>query len=647
MSIPALAYTMFFAPLIGAALSGLLFINKNPRYAHVSTLLLMFVSVASAAKIFLHFMLQDLLINIPLYTAFDEPYLNVKMGLYLDRLSASMALMVTLISFLVHVFSLEYMKDDPHQPRFFSYISLFTFMMLLLVLGNNLLMLFAGWEGVGLVSYLLIGFWMTKESAVFANMKAFVVNRVGDLGFIIAIAATFYLTGTFDYVEILNWFKNSVSWANMFSFAGFEVNFVEFICFFYFIGAMGKSAQIPLHLWLPDSMEGPTPISALIHAATMVTAGIFMVSRFHEIFTLAPLTSDFILVVGATTSLAMGLVGLVQSDIKRIIAYSTLSQLGYMVLALGLNAYNLAIFHLLTHAFFKALLFLGAGAIIIAMHHNQDIMKMGGLWKTHKGLFALMIIGSISLMGVAPFAGFYSKDLIIMASEHSTSAWAHYASFCATAGVYITSLYSLRLLYYVFLKSPADAEKHYEPVGIHALWPLWVLAFFACIAGHYGYELLFIEKFFSSSLSGPSYSVIDKWLHHHSSSYEFTLHSFSTIPFYLILLSVVTLLLIYGPLSTVWQKLKSTVLKPVICVLECKYGFDLVLEKIIIPFGHWCGNFASKVIDGFIIDKVSVDGQAFLMQSVGRIFRSLHTGIIQNYVFIMTISLVILWVLVN
>lgn len=647
MSTVVLANIVFFSPLVGAILSGIFFIDKHPRLAQVSTIGFMTICVAAAFGLFSHFFTHDAVVKVGLYQAFNEPYLTVNMGLYLDRLSVSMTLMVCLISLLVHIFSLEYMKDDEHQPRFFSYISLFTFMMLLLVLGDNLLMLFAGWEGVGLVSYLLIGFWMTKETAIFANMKAFVVNRVGDLGFIVAIAATFYLTGTFDYSEIFQWFGQTTNWSQLLNFAGYEVSFIEFICFFYFIGAMGKSAQIPLHLWLPDSMEGPTPISALIHAATMVTAGIFMVARFGDLFHLAPMTADFILIVGATTSLSMGLIGLVQRDIKRVVAYSTLSQLGYMVMALGVGAYNIAIFHLLTHAFFKALLFLAAGAIIIVMHHEQDMMRMGGLIRTHRSLFALVLIGSLSLMGVAPFAGFYSKDLIIMACEHSSSVWAHYASLCATLGVYVTSLYSLRLIYYVFIKEPEGGTHHFEPVGIHAIWPLWVLAFFACVAGHIGYEVIFMKEFFTSTVSGPNLALIDKWLHHHSTSMEFARHSFQTVPFYLIVLATLSLMMIYGPLNPIWNTLKRTILKPFIIVLECKFGFDLFLEYIIIPLGRKFGQFCSCVIDGLLIDKVSVDGQAVIARSIGRLFKSVHLGIIQNYILMMTIALVLIWVLVN
>ena len=646
MHITSTATLMFFLPLFSASLSGLFLRKMSPSIAQSLTIGAMGLSLICAIQVFSYIAYQNDSVIIPLYTALQTKDFSLSMGLYLDRLSMSMALMVTIISFLVHIFSLDYMKDDPCQPRFFAYISLFTFMMLVLLLADNLIMLFVGWEGVGLVSYLLIGFWMTKQSAVFANLKAFLVNRVGDLGLILAIAGIFFVTKSFNYQEIFYALGKEELWNQNFQFAGYSFGALEFIATCMFIGAMGKSAQVPLHLWLPDSMEGPTPISALIHAATMVTAGIFMVSRFDQLYLMTPHTSDFILVIGSVTSLFMGLVGLVQYDIKRIVAYSTLSQLGYMVIALGLGAYNVAIFHLLTHAFFKALLFLGAGALIIAMHHQQDIRSMGGLWKSHPILLTLMMIGSLSLMGLPPFAGFYSKDLIILAAEHHVSPWAHFAYSSALLGVFITSLYSLRLLYYVFLKEPVNQVRHIEPVGFHAVWPLCPLAFFAIYAGFTGYDLIFHENFLSG-LSGVTHADLDKWLHHHTSAWDFALHGLKGLPMLFILLATAVLALIYGPLSQVWQALLRTILKPFVFLLEQKYGFDLILERFFIPLSRSLGHLGSTIVDSLMIDKLLVDSQADISKAVGKQLRSFNSGVIQNYVAVMTISIVIISVLIH
>jgi len=437
-------------PLIGALLAGLLGRVIGRVGAHTVTIL----SVAISCALSFHILKQIYLDGVP---AFDGPVYSwlvtdsVKMdvGFLIDRLSAMMMVVVTFVSLCVHVYTIGYMSDDPGYQRFFSYISLFTFSMLMLVMSNNFMQLFFGWEAVGVVSYLLIGFWYTKPSAIFANFKAFVVNRVGDFGFVLGIAGVFYFTNSINYADAFA-AAPKIAGAMLPLTSNTSVHAMTLICICLFIGAMGKSAQVPLHVWLPDSMEGPTPISALIHAATMVTAGIFMVSRMSPLFEQSDAALSFVLVIGATTAFFMGLLGIVNNDIKRVIAYSTLSQLGYMVTALGVSAYSAGMFHLMTHAFFKALLFLAAGSVIIGMHHEQDMRKMGGLAKYMPITAITSWIGSLALIGTPFFSGFYSKDTIIEAVGES-HRWGHtYAYWCVLGGVFVTALYSFRLVFMTF-----------------------------------------------------------------------------------------------------------------------------------------------------------------------------------------------------
>ena len=422
---------------------------------------------------------------------------SFEIGFLIDRLTALMMSVVTFVSLMVHIYTIGYMRDDPGYTRFFSYISLFTFAMLMLVMANNFLQLFFGWEAVGLVSYLLIGFWYDRESAIAANLKAFLVNRVGDLGFILGIAAILYLFGSLDYAAVFasarDYSGNSVIGP-----LGFEWQWMTVVCLLLFVGAMGKSAQVPLHVWLPDSMEGPTPISALIHAATMVTAGIFMVARMSPLFELSTTALSVVLIVGAVTALLMALVGLVQNDIKRVVAYSTLSQLGYMTVALGVSAYSVSIFHLATHAFFKALLFLAAGSVIIALHHEQDMRRMGGLRHFMPVTYITAVIGSLALAGIPPFAGFFSKDAIIEAVGHASIAGSGFAYFAVLSGVFVTAFYSFRLVFMVFhgeSRVSEDVRSHLHESPWSVTVPLILLAIPSIVAG-----MLMVEGALSGGL---------------------------------------------------------------------------------------------------------------------------------------------------
>src|SRR5712672_2612731 len=436
------------APLAGALVAGLGGRRIGRAGAHWVTIIGVAISFAVSCLIFLD-VLDGAVFNGPVYTWLVSDGTRFEVGFLIDRLSALMMVVVTFVSLMVHIYTIGYMADDPGYRRFFAYIALFTFSMLMLVMANNFLQLFFGWEAVGLVSYLLIGFWYTRPSAIYANLKAFLVNRVGDFGFLLAVALVLAHFGTLDYAAVFSW-APAMAGATIEIVPGAPWLLVSAICIGLFIGAMGKSAQFPLHVWLPDSMEGPTPISALIHAATMVTAGIFMVARMSPLFEMSEVALSTVLIIGATTAFFMGLLGLVNNDIKRVVAYSTLSQLGYMTVALGASAYSAAIFHLMTHAFFKALLFLAAGSVIIGMHHEQDMRKMGGLARYMPITAITSWIGALALIGTPFFAGFYSKDTIIEAVGESHRWGATYAYWCVMAGVFVTALYTFRMIFMTF-----------------------------------------------------------------------------------------------------------------------------------------------------------------------------------------------------
>jgi NADH-quinone oxidoreductase subunit L len=437
--------TIVLAPLIGSIIVGLAGNRLGRTLSHSITILGVTVSTVLALYVFNHHVLKGAeVFNENIYTWMQVGGLNMSVGFLVDNLTAVMLLIVSFVSLMVHIYTIGYMQEDEGYTKFFSYISLFTFAMFMLVISNNFMQLFFGWEAVGLVSYLLIGFWHHKESAVEASLKAFLVNRVGDFGFLLGIAVLLMVFNTLDYEQVFN-LTDDVNGQTIFG----DISVITVICLLLFVGAMGKSAQVPLHVWLPGSMEGPTPISALIHAATMVTAGIFMVSRMSPIFELSDVALTVVMVVGAITALSMGLLGIVQNDIKRIVAYSTLSQLGYMTVALGVSAYSVAIFHLMTHAFFKALLFLAAGSVIVALHHEQDIRNMGALRKKMPITYITALIGTLALIGFPGFAGFYSKDMIIEAVHFSSLPFSEWAYYAVVVGVFITAFYSIRMFFIV------------------------------------------------------------------------------------------------------------------------------------------------------------------------------------------------------
>jgi len=503
-----------FAPLVGAILAGFFGKQIGRAGAHTATIAGVAISLIASILVFMDVM-EGNTFNGTLYEWAVVGTLVFEVGFLIDTLTATMMLVVTSVSLMVHIYTIGYMEEDEGYQRFFSYISLFTFSMLMLVMSNNFLQLFFGWEAVGLVSYLLIGFWYTKPTAIYANLKAFLVNRVGDFGFILGIGLIMASAGSMNYAEVFAQADNLA----VQTMPGTDWPLLAVACICLFIGAMGKSAQFPLHVWLPDSMEGPTPISALIHAATMVTAGIFMVSRMSPLFELSDIALNFVLVIGSITALFMGFLGIIQNDIKRVVAYSTLSQLGYMTVALGVSAYPVAIFHLMTHAFFKALLFLGAGSVIIGMHHDQDIRHMGGLWKYMPITWLTSLLGSLALIGTPFFSGFYSKDSIIEAVHFSTLPAADFAYFAVVAGVFITAFYSFRMYFLVFHGKERfhdvqhhddhgddDHHAHHGPVQPHeSRWvvtlPLILLAIPSVIIGYIAVEPMLHGTFFEGVIT--------------------------------------------------------------------------------------------------------------------------------------------------
>src|SRR6056297_3459972 len=569
---------------------------------------------------------------------------RMEIGFLVDRLSALMMAVVTFVSLCVHVYTIGSMRDDPGYQRFFCYISLFTFAMLMLVMANNFLQLFFGWEAVGVVSYLLIGFWYRKPSAVHANMKAFLVNRVGDFGFLLGIAAVLFWFGSLDYATV---FERAPELRNaqVEILAGQGWSAMTLICILLFVGAMGKSAQVPLHVWLPDSMEGPTPISALIHAATMVTAGIFMVARMSPLFELSTTALSFILIIGAITALFMGLVGIVQNDIKRVVAYSTLSQLGYMTVALGASAYSVAIFHLMTHAFFKALLFLGAGSVIIAMHHKQDMREMGGLGKIMPITAITAWIGSLALIGFPFTSGFFSKDLIIESVKLADRAGAGFATFAVYAGVVVTALYTFRMLYLTFHgTSRADAEmlSHAQESPWVVTLPLILLAIPSLFIGWVTVEPLLFGGALSDAINvAPARDPLAYIGEHFHGATAFALHGFMTPVFGLAMLGVAISTWIYLFQPSIAATLKQR-LHPLWAVLDRKYGFDEFYQRVVVGGGLKLAGFFSERGDRTLIDGWIVHGSARLVGAFSSRLRSVQTGFLYHYAFAMIIGLVAL-----
>ena len=582
--------------------------------------------------------------NQSVYTWMVSDGIHFEIGFLIDSLSALMMVVVTSVSLTVHIYTIGYMQDDPGYQRFFSYISLFTFSMLMLVMSNNFLQLFFGWEAVGLVSYLLIGFWYTRETAIYANLKAFLVNRVGDFGFLMGIAVLLAYTGSLDYIEVFDRSDKMAS-ATIQVIPGLDWSVITLACILLFIGAMAKSAQVPLHVWLPESMEGPTPISALIHAATMVTAGIFMVARMSPLFEQSETALSVVLVIGATTAILMGLIGIVQNDIKRVVAYSTLSQLGYMTVALGASAYSAAIFHLMTHAFFKALLFLAAGSVIIAMHHEQDIRKMGGLKKYMPITYWVSLVGSLALIGFPGTSGYFSKDAILVATQNSNIPGSGYAYLMLLIGVFVTALYTFRMFFLVFhgeerIDESTRAHLHETPPVVTI--PLILLAIPSAIIGWITIGPVLFGGYFEDAIivfkEHGAMAAVAETFH---SSFNFVLHGFRGLPVYLAAAGVIVAWVFYlkKPSLAVTVKEKSGFLYR---LLEQKYYFDRFNEIIFAATARGVGHVLWRIGDALVIDGLVVNGSARLVGWFSGVIRQVQTGYLNHYAFVMITGLILL-----
>ena len=654
------------APLAGAMLAGILGTSFGGnwigrRLSHSLTILGVLVAFIISAMTLKSVVLEGARFNETLYTWMVVGGLKMEVGFLVDGLTAMMMCVVTFVSLMVHIYTIGYMEEDDGYNRFFAYISLFTFSMLMLVMSNNMLQLFFGWEAVGLVSYLLIGFWFNKPSAIFANMKAFIVNRVGDFGFILGIGLIAAYAGTLNYAEAFS----KADELSKLAFPGTGWMLITVICICLFIGAMGKSAQFPLHVWLPDSMEGPTPISALIHAATMVTAGIFMVARMSPLFELSDTALSFIMVIGAITALFMGFLGIIQNDIKRVVAYSTLSQLGYMTVALGASAYSVAVFHLMTHAFFKALLFLAAGSVIIGMHHNQDIRWMGGVRKYMPITWITSLLGSLALIGTPLFAGFYSKDSIIEAVHESHLAGAGFAHFAVLAGVFVTAFYSFRMYFLVFhgkerFDQNPDGHHHdasEEPDPHHhreehqapheSPWvvtvPLILLAIPSVVIGFMTIQPMLFGEFFKDAIffnaeKHPAMEELAKAFHGPA---QMALHGLMTAPFWLALSGVVLAYYMYLVNPALPARIKRAV-QPIYTLLENKYYFDWFNENVLARATRAMGTGLWKGGDEALIDGALVNGSWKLVGWVSSVVRRLQSGYIYHYAFGMIIGVFLL-----
>ena len=649
-----LLLTVPLAPLAGAMIAGLAGKWVGRRGAHFFTILGVFIAFVCSVMV-LGQVANGARFNETLYEWMVLGKLVMEVGFLVDGLTAMMMVVVTFVSLMVHVYTIGYMDGDPGYQRFFSYISLFTFSMLMLVMSNNFLQLFFGWEAVGLVSYLLIGFWFKRPTAVFANMKAFLVNRVGDFGFILGIGLIAAYAGTLNYGEAFA----KAGELNKLQFPGTDWQLLTVACICLFIGAMGKSAQFPLHVWLPDSMEGPTPISALIHAATMVTAGIFMVARMSPLFELSDTALNFVLVIGAITALFMGFLGIIQNDIKRVVAYSTLSQLGYMTVALGLSAYSVGVFHLMTHAFFKALLFLAAGSVIIGMHHDQDIRNMGGLRKHMPITWITSLLGSLALIGTPLFAGFYSKDSILIASHHSTLPGATFAMVAIYIGVFVTAFYSFRMYFLVFHGEERFHHKPFPPEDDHAhddhgdghadhtphesSWvvtaPLILLAIPSVVIGYMAIQPMLFGDFLKDAITvnaqaHPAMAELAKTFH---GPVAMALHGVVTLPFWLALGGVVTAWFFYLKAPHIPAAIDRT-LKPVRTVLENKYYMDWFNEHVLaagarkLGMGLWKGG-DQAVIDG------AINGSARGIGGLAGLLRQAQTGRLYTYALVMLLGI--------
>ncbi len=656
------------APLVGAVLAGIFgtqfggnWIGRKVSHSlTIGGVLLAFVFSALT----LQSVAQDgARLNETLYTWMVVGGLKMEIGFLVDGLTAMMMCVVTFVSLMVHVYTIGYMDEDEGYNRFFAYISLFTFAMLMLVMSNNMLQLFFGWEAVGLVSYLLIGFWFNKPSAIFANMKAFLVNRVGDFGFILGIGLLAAYTGTLNYAEVFD----KASGLTALVLPGTDWMLVTVICICLFIGAMGKSAQFPLHVWLPDSMEGPTPISALIHAATMVTAGIFMVARMSPLFELSETALNLVLVIGAITALFMGFLGIIQNDIKRVVAYSTLSQLGYMTVALGASAYSVAVFHLMTHAFFKALLFLGAGSVIMGMHHNQDIRWMGGVRKYMPITWITSLLGSLALIGTPFFSGFYSKDSIIEAVAESHLPAAGFAHFAVLAGVFVTAFYSFRMYFLVFhgkerYDQNPDAHHGAHHVGDHddahghhdahdvpheSPWVVWVplvmLAIPSVVIGFMTIEPMLFGEFFKDAIlvNADKHPVMQELGEAFHGPVAMAVHALTSAPFWLALGGVVAAWYMYLVNPAVPAAL-ARALRPLVVLLENKYFLDWINENILARGARLLGTGLWKGGDRMLIDGFLVNGSWKLVGWISGRVRQVQSGYLYHYALAMILGIFVL-----
>ncbi len=650
----SIALTIMLLPLAGSVVAGLLGKQIGRAATHCVTILLVGISFLLSCYVFKKIVLEGYpTVQGVVYQWVSSGTFKFDVGLLVDRLSATLIFIVTFVSLMVHIYTIGYMADDPGYQRFFSYVSLFTFAMLTLVLANNFLLLFFGWEGVGLVSYLLIGFWFNRESAVFGSLKAFLVNRVGDVAFVLAIAAIVMIFGQLDYHYVFT-HVNLVLDKTIKIFPTVTPPAISVVCVLLFIGAMAKSAQVPLHVWLPESMEGPTPISALIHAATMVTAGIYMVARMSPLFEYSTATLSFILVIGSITCFFMGILAVFHHDIKRVIAYSTLSQLGYMTVALGASAYDAAIFHLVTHAFFKALLFLAAGSVIIALHHEQDMRKMGGLARVMPITYLTFVIGALALAAIPPFAGFYSKDAIIEAVHLSTIPGAKFAYACVLAGAFITPLYIFRALFLTFhgdMRLDAETKKHVHESRWVVLIPLIALAVPSIFAGGMlvGPMLFMKPRLLGDSIFVlPAHDVLSQLAVHFHGAKNMALEAGQSLPLWLAFMGIVVAWIfnLYKP--SLAEKLKKQ-FALLYSIMVQKYGFDDFNQLVFVHGTRRLGTFFYKISDLILIDGIFVNGSGRLIQWFARVSRHLQSGYIYHYALVMIGGLLIFlgWLLLG
>jgi NADH-quinone oxidoreductase subunit L len=650
MDFASVCLAIVLAPLAAAVIAGLGGRFVGRAGAHTLCIAGVAVSFAGSAWVLQQMLAGAPVFNEAVYTWGVSDGIRMEIGFLIDRLSALMMAVVSFVSLAVHVYTIGYMRDDPGYTRFFAYISLFTFSMLMLVMSNNFLQLFFGWEAVGLVSYLLIGFWYRRPTAIFANYKAFIVNRIGDFGFIVAIAIIVAYMGSLDYVEVFERIPLAIG-HDLFLTPGEPSKVITVICVGLFLGAMGKSAQVPLHVWLPDSMEGPTPISALIHAATMVTAGIFMVARLSPLFQMSPDALHFVVVIGATTALFMGLLGLVNNDIKRVIAYSTLSQLGYMTAALGAGAYGAGIFHLMTHAFFKALLFLAAGSVIIAMHHEQDMRRMGGLRKYLPVTYWTCLIGSLALIGFPGLSGFFSKDVIIEAVKASDTQGSEYAYGCVLVGVFVTALYSFRLVFMTFHgreRMDEHTREHLHESPWVVTLPLIALAIPSIAIGWYTVGPVVFGGFFDGAIAhAPNGPLAELGAEFHG-PLAFLTHAFGSPAVWLALAGVATAWYLYLKRPELPDRI-AALFPRLYRLLVNKYYFDWFNENVVATGVRSFGASLWRRGDETVIDGWIVNGSARAIGTLAAVVRHVQTGYLYHYAFAMIIGLSLLlgWLLLR